>query len=100
MLDRLVDAVRRAGRLISQHFPRQSGDTLTLAIRSDRPVTSPAVRDRVISALVPFGRAPHVTAVGSPYQVPGRISADGHIAFATVQFGVKRARSRPARRRR
>jgi uncharacterized membrane protein YdfJ with MMPL/SSD domain len=76
-------------RLISQHFPRQSGDTLTLAIRSDRPVTNPAVRDRVISALVPFGRAPHVTAVGSPYQVPGRISADGHIAFATVQFGVK-----------
>ena len=26
--------------------------------------------------------------MGSPYQVPGQISADGHIAFATVQFGV------------
>ena len=40
------------------------------------------------SALVPFAHAAHVTAVGSPYQMPGQISADGHIAFATVQFGV------------
>ncbi len=46
-------------RLINQHFPRQSGDTLTLAIRSAQPVTSPAVRERVTSALTPFGRAPH-----------------------------------------
>ena len=80
-------------RLINQHFPRQSGDTLTLAIRSDHPVTSPAVRERVTSALTPFGRAEHVTAVGSPYQAPGRISADRHIAFATVQFGVKASES-------
>ncbi len=74
--------------LLNQHFHRQSGDTLTLAIRSTAPVDSPAVRARVTSALVPFSRAAHVTAVGSPYQVPGQISADGHIAFATVQFGV------------
>src|SRR6266705_2271740 len=76
-------------RLINQHFPRQWGDTLTLAIRSAQPVTSPAVRERVTSALTPFGRAEHVTAVGSPYQAPGRTSANRHIAFATVQFGVK-----------
>jgi hypothetical protein len=42
------------------------------------------VRDRVTSALAPFGRGTHVTAVGAPYQVPNRISADRHIAFATV----------------
>ena len=76
-------------KLINQHFPRQSGDTLTLAIRSAQPVTSPAVRERVISALAPFSRAQHVTSVGSPYQLPGRISADRHIAFATVQFDVQ-----------
>jgi RND superfamily putative drug exporter len=29
-----------------------------------------------------------VTAVSDPYAVPGHISRDGHIAFATVQFGV------------
>jgi hypothetical protein len=49
--------------LLNQHFPRQSGDTLTLAIESAAPVTSPAVRARVTSALAPFARAPHVTAV-------------------------------------
>ena len=74
--------------LLNQHFHPQSGDTLTLAIRSAAPVSSAAVRARVTSALVPFAHAAHVTAVGSPYQAPGQISADGHIAFATVQFGV------------
>ena len=74
--------------LLNQHFHRQSGDTLTLAIQSTAPVSSPAVRARVDSALVPFAHAAHVTAVSSPYQVPGQISADGHVAFATVQFGV------------
>src|SRR5262249_23240366 len=68
--------------------PRQSGDTLTLAIESAAPIASPAVRARVTGALAPFARAPHVTAVTSPYQAPGRISRDGHIAFATIQFGV------------
>ncbi len=74
--------------LLNQHFQRQSGDSLTLAIRSSGPITSPAVRARVTSALTPFGRAAHVTAVSNPYQVPGQISSDGHIAFATVQFNV------------
>jgi len=74
--------------LLNQHFHRQSGDTLTLAIRSAAPIGSPAVRARVTGALAPFARAPHVTGVASPYQVPGQISADGHIAFATVQFSV------------
>ncbi len=74
--------------LLNQHFHRQSGDTLTLAIRSTAPVSSAAVRARVTSALVPFAHAAHVTAVASPYQVPGQLSADGHIAFATIQFGI------------
>jgi uncharacterized membrane protein YdfJ with MMPL/SSD domain len=74
--------------LLNQHFQRQSGDSLTLAIRSSGPITSPAVRARVTSALTPFERAAHVTAVSNPYQVPGQISSDGHIAFATVQFNV------------
>ncbi|HUY50737.1 MAG TPA: MMPL family transporter [Streptosporangiaceae bacterium] len=78
--------------LLNQHFQRQSGDTLTLAIRSAAPIDSPAVRARVTSTLVPFAQAPHVTAVASPYQVPGQISANGHIAFATIQFGVPSAK--------
>ncbi len=74
--------------VLNQHFPRASGDTLTLAVRSADPVTSPAVRARITSALVPFERAAHVTAVSDPYTTPGQLSRDGHIAFATVQFGI------------
>ena len=74
--------------LLNQHFHRQSGDTLTLAIRSNDPIGSPAVRARITSALAPFARAPHVTSVIGPYQAAGQISAQGHVAFAVVQFGV------------
>ncbi len=75
-------------KLINSHFAPQSGDRLTLAIRSAQPVDTAAARGRITKALIPFARAPHVTSVGSPYQARGQISADRHIAFATVQFGV------------
>src|ERR1700733_6935643 len=74
--------------LLNQHFHQQSGAPLPLAIRSNDPIGSPAVRARVTSALTPFARAPHVTSVTSPYQAAGQISAHGHVAFAVVQFGV------------
>ncbi len=78
--------------LLSQHFPRSAGDTLTLAIRSSDGIESPAVRARVTSALIPFQRAPHVTSVSNPYLAPGQISRDGHIAFATIQFSLASAK--------
>ena len=74
--------------LLNQHFARQSGDSLTLAISSAQPVTAPAVRAQVASALVPFEHAPHVTAVTDPYMTPGHVSRNGRIAYATVQFSV------------
>jgi uncharacterized membrane protein YdfJ with MMPL/SSD domain len=74
--------------LLNQHFARQSGDQLTLAISSTQPVTSPAVRAQVASALVPFEHAPHVTGVTDPYTTPGHVSRGGHIAYATVQFDI------------
>jgi RND superfamily putative drug exporter len=74
--------------LLNQHFARQSGDTLTLAIRSQEKVTDPAVRARVAAALTPFAQAPHVTGVADPYTTPGHLAADGHIAYATIQFDV------------
>ena len=74
--------------LLNQHFARQSGDTLTLAIRSDANITSPAVQARVTGALTPFRQAPHVTGVADPYTAPGQLSPDGHIAYATIQFDV------------
>jgi uncharacterized membrane protein YdfJ with MMPL/SSD domain len=74
--------------ILNQHFPQRSGDTLTLAIRSSAPVTSAPVRSRVSAALVPLRREPHVSVVTDPYTTPGQVSRDGHIAFASVQFGV------------
>ena len=74
--------------LLNQHFHQQSGDTLTLAIRSGHPIADPAVRSRVTAALKPFAHAAGVSSVSSPYLVPGQISRDGHIAFASVQFSV------------
>jgi len=74
--------------VLNEHFPRASGDTLTLAVKSTAAITSPAVKAQVASALVPFERAAHVTSVSNPYTTPGQISRDGHIAFSTVQFGI------------
>ncbi len=72
--------------LLNAHFHRQSGDSLTLAIASKAPVDSPVVKARITSALVPFERAAGVTSVTGPFAALGQISADGHEAFATVQF--------------
>jgi uncharacterized membrane protein YdfJ with MMPL/SSD domain len=77
--------------VLNQHFARQSGDTLTLAIRSREKITDPAVRDQVTAALKPFQQAPHVTGVADPYTTPGHLARDGHIAYATIQFDVQGA---------
>jgi uncharacterized membrane protein YdfJ with MMPL/SSD domain len=77
--------------ILNQHFPRQSGDALTLAITSAGDISSPATRARVTGALRPFAAAPHVTSVGDPYSTPGHVSRDGHVAFATVQFNLPSA---------
>ena len=37
--------------LLNQHFARQSGDTLTLAIESQQKITDPAVKTRVTQAM-------------------------------------------------
>ena len=89
--DNSFGASDRGQTLLNQHFHRQSGDTLTLAIRSSGEIRSAAVRTQVSGALAELRQAPRVTSVTGPYQVPSQVSADGHIAFATVQFGVPSA---------
>ena len=70
--------------LLNQHFTQQSGDTLTLAIRSTAPVTDPAVHTQIATALTPFRDAAHVTGVSDL-----NVAKDGHIAFVTLQFDIK-----------
>jgi uncharacterized membrane protein YdfJ with MMPL/SSD domain len=74
--------------LLNEHFPHASGDSLTLAIDAKSPLSDPATRARIEAALAPFARAEHVTSVTDPYRTPGHLSRNGHVAFATVQFGV------------
>ena len=77
--------------LLNQHFTRQSGDTLTLAIESQQKITDPAVKTRITGALAPFSTAPHVTGVAGPYTTPGHLAPNGHIGYATIQFDVSGA---------
>jgi uncharacterized membrane protein YdfJ with MMPL/SSD domain len=75
--------------VLNQHFARESGDALTLAIRSRETITDPAVHAQVTGALKPFRQAAHVTGVADPYTTPGHLARDGHIAYATIQFDVQ-----------
>ena len=69
--------------ILNQHFARQSGDTLTLAIRSAEPITNPAVKAGVASALAPFRDAANVTGISEL-----NVAKDGHIGYVTIQFNV------------
>ncbi|MFD0691361.1 MMPL family transporter [Actinomadura fibrosa] len=73
----------KASDLLDDHFPEQSGDSITLAVRADAGVRSPEVRPRVEQAIERLRKTPHVSSVTSPYEVPGQISKDGRTAFAT-----------------
>ena len=70
--------------LLNQHFTRQSGDTLTLAIKSAEPIS--ATEPRIEQALTPFRTAQDVTGISRL-----DVARDGHIAFVTIQFQVTTA---------
>ena len=75
--------------LLNEHFARQSGDTLTLAIRSRRRRSLPGGAGPGDAGAGAVPAAPHVTGVSDPYTTPGHLAADGHIAYASVQFNVQ-----------
>ena len=74
--------------LLKERFPARAGDTADIVFTADQGVNDPQVRAAMESlfAEVGPGKVPHVVALDSPYQVPGRISHDGKIAYATVTF--------------
>jgi RND superfamily putative drug exporter len=72
--------------LLATRFPARAGDTASVVFKTAAPVTNPATRSEIGAALADFHGLPHVSGVESPFQVPGQVSRDGHIAYATVQF--------------
>jgi putative drug exporter of the RND superfamily len=80
---------QRATDLLKRDFPTQAGDTDQIVFRvSDGKVSDPAIRTRIEPMLAKVAHLPHVTGVVSPYSTQGarQISANGRIAFATVDF--------------
>ncbi|GAA1933800.1 MMPL family transporter [Kitasatospora viridis] len=74
----------QAQSLIKQHFPERQGSSLTLAVQAPAGLADPAVKQRVEAMIGQVAAAPHITGVRSPYDVPGQISHDGTIGFATT----------------
>jgi RND superfamily putative drug exporter len=77
---------QRAADLLTERFPSQAGDSATLVFESESGVDDPAIQGRIEELLTNAATLPEVTGVVSPYEMPGAISDDGTIAFATVQY--------------
>jgi RND superfamily putative drug exporter len=74
--------------LLKERFPARAGDTTDIVFKADRGVQDPDVRSRMeaLFAEVGPGEVDHAVTLESPYEVPGRVSADGTIGYATVTF--------------
>jgi RND superfamily putative drug exporter len=89
---------QRVTDLLKHQFPAQAGDTDQIVWQVKHgSVKDGAVQRRIAPMLAEVSRLPHVTGVVSPYSPAGahQISADGSVAFATVNFD-KRANEVPA----
>src|SRR3954469_13271159 len=77
-----------AFELLKTRFPARAGDTTDVVFHADKGVADPAVRSRMEALFAQMGPGvvPHVVALDSPYEVPGRVSRDGKTAYATVTF--------------
>jgi RND superfamily putative drug exporter len=81
---------QRAFDLLRERFPSRSGDTADIVVRADAGVADAEVRSRLESLFSEVGEVEHVIGVASLYASDAqRVSADGTIAFATVQFDVQ-----------
>ena len=77
---------QKAVDLLQDKFPSQSGDSATLAFEAEAGINDPATRQSIEAILAESAQLPEVVGVVSPYDVPSQISADGTIAYGSVQF--------------
>ncbi|MGA7418636.1 MAG: MMPL family transporter [Acidimicrobiales bacterium] len=78
-----------AANLLQRAAPSQAGDTERIAFQTKSgTVSAPKVEATIQAMLARVGRLPSVANVVSPYSPAGakQISANHHIAFATVNF--------------
>ena len=78
---------QKAQDLLEQRFPGQSGTQATLVFSASQATLDRGAAAREIgAALSGVRRQPHVVSVEDPLRTPGRVSDDGHVAYATVSY--------------
>ena len=84
---------QRALDLLKARFPARSGDTADIVFWADAGANDPGVRSQMQGLIAKISGLEHVDEIESPYGPGGasRISRDGKIAFATIQFDVAAA---------
>ena len=80
---------QKAADLLKAKFPAQAGSDSQLVFKSEAPLSNTAVQAQIAKVVAAARALPEVTGVVSPLDHPAQISKDGHIAFATVQYGVQ-----------
>ena len=82
--------------LLEERFPSRAGDPATLIFQSDGDLRGEGMRERVEAVLQHFAGLPEVLGVRSPYETGGQISADGKIAYATLEYTARAPELRDA----
>jgi putative drug exporter of the RND superfamily len=78
----------RAQQLLTQRFPARAGDTADVVVHTTGSIDNPANAANIGQLVDAVRVLPSVTSVRGPFD-PGashQLSADGHTAFAVVQF--------------
>ena len=81
----------QAQQLLEKKFPAESGVTVDVVVRSERPVTEPAVQAQVRGLLGDLARVAHVEGVEDPYAggaAGGTIAPGGHTLVAHARLDV------------
>jgi putative drug exporter of the RND superfamily len=79
----------KAQALIEQHFPEQQGDTLTLAIKTERGIDDPAARQKIEKVIADLDASSVTGPVISPYRAEELVTEDRRIARTTIPLTDK-----------
>src|ERR1700722_231045 len=81
---------QQAANILNARFPAQAGDTADVVFHTAAPVGTAANRAAIAQVVRRLGPLGHVVSVVGPFS-PGathQVAADGHIAYAIVQFNT------------
>jgi RND superfamily putative drug exporter len=83
---------QRAVDLLKEKFPAAAGDRSQIVFKADRgKLGDPANKARIAAIVARVSKLPSVAGVVDPFAVPGTVSRDGRIGFATLQFDQQAA---------